>query len=118
MLDTSQLFLLFPPCFLPFPKLFSIFAIAFNLSSPNALNLGQSKILLFGKELRIPASRVIFVSVLGQSICQSPSLVLVKCGEKTLSNILSAAIHCHICGKQLKTCIKTNFVTCKWLGMH
>ena len=48
-------FLLFPQCFLLFPKQISIFESEL-LSSANALNLDKSEILLFGKELmnRIP----------------------------------------------------------------
>ena len=35
----NQHFLLFPKCFLPFPKQISIFLVTFNLSSVCALNL-------------------------------------------------------------------------------
>ena len=48
----NQHFLLFPQCFLPFRKQVLIFLFKFILSSANAFNLDQSKILLFGKELR------------------------------------------------------------------
>ena len=46
----NQHFLLFPQCFLPFPKQVSFFSVTFILSSANAFNLDQSKILSFGKE--------------------------------------------------------------------
>ena len=49
----NQHFLLFPQCFLPFPKQISIFDTHFELSSANALNLDRSKILSFGKELNM-----------------------------------------------------------------
>ena len=46
----NQHFILFPQCFLRVPKQVSI--IQYHvLSSANAFNLDQSKILLFGKEL-------------------------------------------------------------------
>ena len=48
----NQHFLLFPQCFLPFPKQISSFEFTFDLWSTNAFNLGKSIILLFGKELR------------------------------------------------------------------
>ena len=44
----NQHFLLFPQCFLPFPKEISIFYITFIMSSANAFNLDKSKILSFG----------------------------------------------------------------------
>ena len=44
----NQHFLLFPQCFLPFPKEFSV---TFILLSANALNLDQFEILSFCKEL-------------------------------------------------------------------
>ena len=43
----NQHFLLFPKCYLPFP----ICRATYILSTANALNLDQSKILLFSKEL-------------------------------------------------------------------
>ena len=36
-------------CFLPFPKQTSVFSVIFILSSANALNLDQSKIMPFGR---------------------------------------------------------------------
>ena len=48
----NQHFLLYPQCFLLFLNQISIVQITFILSSANALNLDQSKILMFGKELR------------------------------------------------------------------
>ena len=50
----KQHFLLFPQCFLPFPKQISIFQshlVIVIFSSANAFNLDQSKILSFGKEV-------------------------------------------------------------------
>ena len=48
----NQHFLLFPQCFLLFPKQISgFFFVIFILSSANTFNLDQSKILLFCKEL-------------------------------------------------------------------
>ena len=44
----NQHFLLFPQCFLPFPNYFSFTSI---LSSANAFNLDQSKILSYGNGL-------------------------------------------------------------------
>ena len=49
----NQHFLLFPQCFLPFPKQNVIFGFMFNLSSTKAFNLNQSEILLCGKELTL-----------------------------------------------------------------
>ena len=46
-----QHFLLFSKCCLPFPKQISNFRVTFILLSASALNLDQSKILSFGKEL-------------------------------------------------------------------
>ena len=40
----NQHFLLFPQCFLPFPKQISFFSAKFNLLPANAFNLDQSKI--------------------------------------------------------------------------
>ena len=48
----NQHFLLFPPCFLPFPKTNFNFSFTFILLSANALNLDKSKIFSFGKELK------------------------------------------------------------------
>ena len=45
----NQHFLLFPQCFLPFPKQISIFQS--HLSPANTFSLNQSEILSFGKEL-------------------------------------------------------------------
>ena len=45
----NQHFLLFPPCFLHFPKQISIFSHTFIMSSASPFNLDQSKILLFGR---------------------------------------------------------------------
>ena len=56
----NQHFLLFSPCFLPFP--FSFFSVTFILSSANAFNLDHSEILSFGKEL----SRVLIKSLVDQ----------------------------------------------------
>ena len=47
----NQHFLLFPQCFTTQSVRKIIFSAAFILSSANAFNLDQSKILLFGKEL-------------------------------------------------------------------
>ena len=47
----NQHFLLFPPCFIPFPKINFNFSVTSMLSSANAFNLDQSIILSFGKEL-------------------------------------------------------------------
>ena len=47
----NQHFLLFPQCFLPFPKQGLLFYSNFFMSSANAFNLDQSKVLSFGKEL-------------------------------------------------------------------
>ena len=49
----DQHFLLFPQCFLPFPKQISIFSVTFTLLSANALNFDKSRILSLGKELYI-----------------------------------------------------------------
>ena len=46
-----QHFLLFPQCFLRFPKQNFNFSVPLLLSSANALNLDQAKNLSFGKEL-------------------------------------------------------------------
>ena len=43
----NQHFLLFPQCFLPFPKQISIFSVIFILSTANAFNCDQSIILSF-----------------------------------------------------------------------
>ena len=48
----DQHFLLFPSHFLPFPKRISTFQSHSFVSSANAFNLDQSKILSFGKEFR------------------------------------------------------------------
>ena len=46
----NQHFLLFPQCFLPFSKPnFNFFSVTFTLSSSNAFNLDQCKILSFGR---------------------------------------------------------------------
>ena len=48
----NQHFLLFPQCFVPFVEQFSFSETRFFLfSSANALNLDQSEILPFGKEI-------------------------------------------------------------------
>ena len=47
-----QHFLFFPPCFLPFLNQISIIHLHLFLSSANAFNLDQSRILPFGKELK------------------------------------------------------------------
>ena len=47
----NQHFLLLPQCFLPIQKQIPILSVTFILSSANASNLDQFKILLFGKEL-------------------------------------------------------------------
>ena len=49
----NQHFLLFPKCFLSFQKQNSFFKVTFILSSAKAFNLDWSKILWFGKELRM-----------------------------------------------------------------
>ena len=49
----NQYFLLFPRCFLLFPAQISIFESELFWSSANALNLDKSKILSFGKCLKI-----------------------------------------------------------------
>ena len=49
----NQHFVLFPKIFSSHPKINFNFSIAFNLSSAIAFNLDLSKILLFGKELRV-----------------------------------------------------------------
>ena len=49
----NQHFLLFPQCFLPSQKQIPIFQSHFILLSANAFKLGQSWILLFGKEFNI-----------------------------------------------------------------
>ena len=46
----NQHFLLFWQCFLLFPNQGSIFSFTFILSSADAFNLGQYRILSFGKE--------------------------------------------------------------------
>ena len=43
----NQHFLIFPQCFLPFPKQAFVFLFKFIMSSANALNLDQSRILSF-----------------------------------------------------------------------
>ena len=48
----NQHFLLFPKCFLPFPKQILIFESRFFLSG-NAFDLDQSENLLFGKEVSL-----------------------------------------------------------------
>ena len=48
----NQLSLLFPHCFLPVLKTNFSFSATFDMSSANTLNLNQSKILSFGKELK------------------------------------------------------------------
>ena len=45
----NQHFLLFPQCFLPFPK--QSFLVTFDLLFANAFNLDKSKFLSFGNEL-------------------------------------------------------------------
>ena len=52
----DQHFLLFPQRFLSFPKQISIFE-SFILSSANPFNLDQSKVLSFGKELKMQVVR-------------------------------------------------------------
>ena len=47
----NQHSLLFPQCFLPFPYQIFYFSFTLILSSANAFNLDQSKILYLGKEL-------------------------------------------------------------------
>ena len=47
----NQHFLLFPQCFLPYQREKSLFQTTFILSSANAFNLDQSKIVPFGKGL-------------------------------------------------------------------
>ena len=49
----NQHFLLFPQCFLPFPKANFNFSAKFHLLSASAFKLDLSKNLLFGKELRV-----------------------------------------------------------------
>ena len=46
----NQHFLLFPKCFLPFPKTNCNFSVTFILLSANVFNLDYSKILSDGKE--------------------------------------------------------------------
>ena len=46
----NQHFLLFPQCFLTFPKQISSFELHFDLSSANAFSLDKFKIFSFGKE--------------------------------------------------------------------
>ena len=50
--QSNQHFLLFPQCFVPFPKQIPDFE-SFILSSANALSLDKSKIVLFSKEFNI-----------------------------------------------------------------
>ena len=66
----NQHFLLFPQCFLPFPNQISIFLSHFFLSSANAFNLDQYKILLFGIELTtwIHQSEVVLLSKYGKFV--------------------------------------------------
>ena len=49
----NRQFLLFSQCFLPFPEQVQVFHSHLFLSSANAFNLNQSKILSFGKELTL-----------------------------------------------------------------
>ena len=49
----NQHFLLFPQCFPPFPNQISFSLLTFILSSANASNSDQSKILSFGKRLTL-----------------------------------------------------------------
>ena len=68
----NQHFLLFPSCFLPIPKQISVFSISFKLWSANAFNLEQSKILLFGKELKHHAKHVITPILIIECILFNP----------------------------------------------
>ena len=47
-----QHFLLFPQCFLPFPKVNFNFSVIFIASSAHAFNFDHSKKVLFSKELK------------------------------------------------------------------
>ena len=81
-----QHFLLIPQCFLPFAKQISIFQAIFVLSSANAFNLEQFKILSFGKELI--SDNNIFRLVLIKTICERQTSVaqVIEIVSQTVEN--------------------------------
>ena len=77
----NQHFLLFPQCFLPFPKENCKFSVTFIfLSSANAFNLDESKILSFGKELNTLQTIKMFEKYL-------QTTKLTKCSQETKRGI-------------------------------
>ena len=102
----NQHCLLFPKCFLPFPKQVLIFYFKFILLSANAFNLDQSRILSFGKGLichyALPHQQFDYLTAIKKShFCLMHA---VNCFQSINCEVNASIIS--LCGRQCRSKIR------------